>query len=202
MHPWAGIKPSFMGNSKHSLCASWGTIPIYKSPAEAMSKGDSNFSPFFFCSFSFPFSSPPVFLLLFLAILTPPFSGLGWDQAAFLMRAAAPVWALLSMQLHEPRNPPSILPWVVAVSSLKQQKEKQSATAISPGYNWVLLQCRSGTWRSVTHVIVAPTAEPLREVTSDMLPFLPTHTLAVSRQLPSTSRELWTPSEHSIWMWL
>lgn len=112
------------------------------------------------------------------------------------MRAAASAWALLSMQLHEPRNPPSILPWVVAVSFLKQQKEKQSSVPVSPGYNWVLLRCRNRTWLSVTNVISPFDAKLLRVVASDAVPFLPTRSLFFFFffcQLISASRKLSLP---------
>lgn len=46
----------------------------------------------------------------------------------------------------------------------KREKKPKAAFAISPGYNWMLLQCRgkkiNRVWRSVMHVIVASLSLP------------------------------------------
>lgn len=83
MHPWAGIKPSFMGNCKQSQCASWGTIPIYKSPAEAVSKGGGKLFLVFFAFLAFPISSSSsfsplcVFSMLFSPLLSQGLAEIG-----------------------------------------------------------------------------------------------------------------------------
>lgn len=109
MHPWAGIKPSFMGNCKQSLCASWGTISIYKSPAEAVSKGDGKLFPvfFFFCAplaFLFPLPCLSTCLWFFSCLSHPSFprawlrSGRVFNESCSLSLSpplyAAP-WALV-----------------------------------------------------------------------------------------------------------
>lgn len=209
MHPGAGIKPSFMGNCKQLLCASRGTIPIYKSPAEAVSKGGAKLSSTF--CFLFLLCLSPIFSS-FLSLSPPSLppsllsQGLAEMGAVFLMRATASVWALLSMQLHEPlvirhRSLHELLlsafsnnrkeRWVKKREKNNKNKKNKALFAISPGYNRLLLQCREKKRIKSTGLCGAWCSSSLRsppwEVARDTLPLLPTHFLPLLPALANTA---------------
>ena len=163
---------------------------------------------FFFLRSSLPSSFSPVFLG-FLASFTPPFPGLGWDQAAFLMRAEASAWALLSMQLHEPRNPPSIpsMSCCCQLSEITEKKNKAPSqlAQVIIGCYYSVGAGLGGAWRMSS---LPARSETPRRGRSDTVPFLPAHILPSlpahihkQKALSATARDA-EPSKHSIWMWL